>query len=59
MVYGLKTLGALVKYVNQSLGIKRYPLFERNNTAGRKTEELKGLRLNRSSGKIRTSCQAI
>jgi len=31
VVYGMKTLGALVKYVNQNLGIKRYPLFQRND----------------------------
>jgi glycosyltransferase involved in cell wall biosynthesis len=27
VVYGLKTLGALVKYINQNTGIKNYPLF--------------------------------
>jgi glycosyltransferase involved in cell wall biosynthesis len=31
VVYGMKTLGALVKYVNQSLGIKNYPLFQRKD----------------------------
>jgi glycosyltransferase involved in cell wall biosynthesis len=31
VVYGMKTLGALVKYVNQNLGIKSYPLFQRND----------------------------
>ncbi|MEI6126192.1 MAG: glycosyltransferase family 2 protein [Pseudomonadota bacterium] len=28
-VYGLKTLGALVKFVNQHAGIKKYPFFDR------------------------------
>jgi len=32
----MKTLGALVKYINQCLGIKRYPLFERNNVQAEK-----------------------
>ncbi len=29
LVYGIKTLGALLKYVNQKAGIKRYPLFDK------------------------------
>lgn len=33
VVYGLKTLGALVKYINQNLGIKSYPLFQRSDVA--------------------------
>ena len=36
VVYGMKTLGALVKYVNQNLGIKRYPLFQRNDAGAEK-----------------------
>ena len=36
VVYGTKTLGALVKYVNQNLGIKRYPLFQRNDAGAEK-----------------------
>jgi glycosyltransferase involved in cell wall biosynthesis len=36
VVYGMKTLGALVKYVNQNLGIKSYPLFQRNNAGAEK-----------------------
>jgi hypothetical protein len=36
VVYGTKTLGALVKYVNQSLGIKSYPLFQRNDAGAEK-----------------------
>jgi glycosyltransferase involved in cell wall biosynthesis len=36
VVYGTKTLGALVKYVNQNLGIKSYPLFQRNDTGAEK-----------------------
>ena len=28
VVYGLKTLGALVKFINQNTGIKKYPLFD-------------------------------
>jgi glycosyltransferase involved in cell wall biosynthesis len=28
IVYGLKTLGALVKFINQTAGIRKYPLFE-------------------------------
>jgi hypothetical protein len=32
-IYGLKTLGALVKYINQCMGIKRYPIFQRNGEA--------------------------
>lgn len=31
VVYGLKTLGALVKFINQNLGIKSYPLFQRSD----------------------------
>jgi hypothetical protein len=33
VVYGMKTLGALVKYTSQCLGIKRYPIFQRNGEA--------------------------
>ncbi len=33
VVYGLKTLGALVKYINQNLGIKSYPLFQHSDLA--------------------------
>jgi len=29
VVYGLKTLGALVKYIQQKTGIKQYPLFKK------------------------------
>jgi glycosyltransferase involved in cell wall biosynthesis len=36
VVYGMKTLGALVKYVNQNLGMKSYPLFQRNNAGAEK-----------------------
>ena len=36
VVYGTKTLGALVKYVNQNLGIKSYPLFQRNDAGAEK-----------------------
>ena len=36
VVYGMKTLGALVKYVNQNLGIKSYPLFQRNDAGAEK-----------------------
>jgi glycosyltransferase involved in cell wall biosynthesis len=36
VVYGMKTLGALVKYVNQNLGIKSYPLFQRNDAEAEK-----------------------
>ncbi len=32
VVSGLKTLGALIKFINQNLGIKKYPLFEHANT---------------------------
>ncbi len=35
VVYGLKTLGALVKYINQNLGIKSYSLFQRNDAPTR------------------------
>jgi glycosyltransferase involved in cell wall biosynthesis len=38
VVYGMKTLGALVKYVNQNLGIKRYPLFQRNDAGAEKQQ---------------------
>jgi len=36
VVYGTKTLGALVKFVNQNLGIKSYPLFQRNDAGAEK-----------------------
>ena len=36
VVYGTKTLGALVKYVNQNLGIKSYTLFQRNDAGAEK-----------------------
>ena len=36
VVYGMKTLGALVKYVNQNLGIKSYLLFQRNDAGAEK-----------------------
>jgi|WetSurMetagenome_2_1015567.scaffolds.fasta_scaffold1787647_1 hypothetical protein len=32
-VYGLKTLGTLIKHINQRLGIKCYPIFQRNGEA--------------------------
>jgi len=36
VVYGTKALGALVKFVNQNLGIKSYPLFQRNDAGAEK-----------------------
>jgi glycosyltransferase involved in cell wall biosynthesis len=36
VVYGMKTLGALIKYVNQNLGIKSYPLFQQNDAGAEK-----------------------
>ena len=36
VVYGTKTLGALVKFVNQNLGIKSYTLFQRNDAGAEK-----------------------
>lgn len=30
-VYGLKTIGTLIKYINQIFGIKKYSLFKNNN----------------------------
>lgn len=32
VVYGLKTLGALVKFISQNAGIKKYPLFDNAQT---------------------------
>ena len=33
LIYGLKTIGTLIKFINQHLGIKKYPLFEKNPPA--------------------------